>query len=458
MKLLITTIGTVLTLCCGDSSLHAAKPGDLPPNFVILLSDDQSWVGSSVLMDPADERTRSDYYRTPHLERLAKRGMLFSQGYSPAPFCCPTRRSLLVGQSPARHIYQKDQKNWTANYRKQLSLPWMLKQANPAYQTAHFGKWDMRFDTVTPSEMGYDVSDGYTGNGTGGSKGTGGPAAKDDPKLIRSLTQRTCNFMETQARSGKPFFVQVSHYAVHLDIFYSEDSLKQTKRLAKGKKHTMPEFAAMTRDLDDGIGAVMEKIESLGLKDNTYVFFLSDNGGRLTMPGQKNKKLPRNHPLRQGKGSMYEGGLRVPFITVGPGVKPGSLSRVPVTGLDLFPTLAELAGHTKPLPKSLDGGSLAGLLHNQGQGAVQRSNPFLLFHQAVARTAQTALIQGDYKLVKTWRDNRLELFDLSKSVEENLNLSEKLPDKTEKLHGLMTGYLNNVGAETRKITTKKANQ
>jgi arylsulfatase A-like enzyme len=458
MKLLVTTIGTVLALCCGDSSLHAAKPGDLPPNFVILLSDDQSWVGSSVLMDPADERTRSDYFRTPHLERLAKRGMLFSQGYSPAPFCCPTRRSLLVGQSPARHIYQKDQKNWTANYRKQLSLPQMLKHANPAYQTAHFGKWDMRFDNVTPGEMGYDVSDGYTGNGTGGSKGTGGPAPKHDPKLVRSLTQRTCDFMETQARSGKPFFVQVSHYAVHLDIFYSEGSLKQTKRLAKGKKHTMPEFAAMTQDLDDGIGAVMDKIESLGLQDNTYVFFLSDNGGRLTMPGQKNKKLPRNHPLRQGKGSMYEGGLRVPFIAVGPRIKPGSQSRVPVTGLDLFPTLAELAGYAKPLPKSLDGGSLTRLLRNQGQGAVQRSNSFLLFHQAVARTAQTALIHGDYKLVKTWRGNRLELFDLSKSVEEDINLAEKLPSKTEELHGLMTGHLDNVGAETRKITTKKANQ
>ena len=458
MKSPITTIGTVLALCCGDSSLHAAKPGDLPPNFVILLSDDQSWVGSSVLMDPVDERTRSDYFRTPHLERLAKRGMLFSQAYSPAPFCCPTRRSLLVGQSPARHIYQKDQKNWTANYRKQLSLPQMLKHANPAYQTAHFGKWDMRFDNVTPGEMGYDVSDGYTGNGTGGSKGTGGPAPKHDPKLIRSLTQRTCDFMEPQARSGKPFFVQVSHYAVHLDIFYSEDSLKQTRRLAKGKKHTMPEFAAMTQDLDDGIGAVMDKIESLGLQDNTYVFFLSDNGGRLTMPGQENKKLPRNHPLRQGKGSMYEGGLRVPFIAVGPRIKPGSQSRVPVTGLGLFPTLAELAGYAKPLPKSLDGGSLTRLLRNQGQGAVQRSNSFLLFHQAVARTAQTALIHGDYKLVKTWRGNRLELFDLSKSVEEDINLAEKLPDKTEKLHRLMTGYLDNVGAETRKITTKKANQ
>ena len=458
MKLLFTTIGTVLALYYSDSLLHAAEPGDFQPNFVILLSDDQSWVGSSVLMDPADERTRSDYFRTPHLERLAKRGMLFSQAYSPAPFCCPTRRSLLVGQSPARHIYQKDQKNWTANYRKQLSLPQMLKQANPAYRTAHFGKWDMRFDNVTPREMGYDVSDGYTGNGTGGSKGTGGPAAKNDPKLIRSLTQRTCEFMETQARSGKPFFVQVSHYAVHLDIFYSEDSLKETKRLVKGKKHTMPEFAAMTQDLDDGIGEVMDKIESLGLQDNTYVFFLSDNGGRLTMPGQKNKKLPRNYPLRQGKGSMYEGGLRVPFIAVGPGVKPGGLSRVPVTGLDLFPTLAELAGNTKPLPNSLDGGSLKRLLHNQGKGAVQRSNSFLLFHQAVARRAQTALIQGDYKLVKTWSGNRLELFDLSKSIEEKINLSAKLPDKTEELHGLMTGYLNNVGGETQKITTKKANQ
>ncbi len=155
---------------------------------------------------------------------------------------------------------------------------------------------------------------------------------------------------------------------------------------------------------------------------------------------------------------MYEGGLRVPFIAVGPRIKPGSQSRVPVTGLDLFPTLAELAGYAKPLPKSLDGGSLTRLLRNQGQGAVQRSNSFLLFHQAVARTAQTALIHGDYKLVKTWRGNRLELFDLSKSVEEDINLAEKLPGKTEELHGLMTGHLDNVGAETRKITTKKVNQ
>lgn len=172
---------TVLAfLILGTKTLPATNA----PNFVVILTDDQSWVGTSLQIDPADDRTRSDYYRTPNLERLATMGTRFTAGYAPAPFCCPTRRSLLIGQRPAKHIYQQDQENWTSNYRKQLSIPRMLKQADPTYQTAHFGKWDMRFDDVTPEEMGYDVSDGLTGNGTGGGKGSGGPAAKDDPRLI----------------------------------------------------------------------------------------------------------------------------------------------------------------------------------------------------------------------------------------------------------------------------------
>lgn len=137
---------------CGGLLLRPARCADPSPNFVVILTDDQSWVGSSVLMDPNDTRTRSDYYRTPNMERLAEMGMRFTQGYSPAPYCCPTRRSLLIGQTPARHIYQKDQENWPKEYRNQLSLPRMLKQANPAYRTAHLGKWDMRFDEVTPEK------------------------------------------------------------------------------------------------------------------------------------------------------------------------------------------------------------------------------------------------------------------------------------------------------------------
>ena len=212
--LLNTTAISLILLSFVSGALAAS------PNFVVILTDDQSWVGSSLLIKPDDPRTKSDYFKTPNIERLASMGTSFTQGYAPAPYCCPTRRSILIGQTPARHIYQKDQRNWTSNYRKQLSIPQMLKQANPAYRTAHFGKWDMRFDDVTPEEMGYDVSDGLTGNGTGGGKGSGGPSVQEDPKLIWGITERTGTFMEDQTSAGHPFFVQVSHYAVHLDIFY----------------------------------------------------------------------------------------------------------------------------------------------------------------------------------------------------------------------------------------------
>jgi len=424
------------------------------PNFVVILTDDQSWVGTSLQIDPKDGRTRSDYYHTPNIERLAKEGMSFARGYSPAPYCCPTRRSLLIGQTPARHIYQKDQRSWTTRYRQQLSLPQMLKQADAGYRTAHFGKWDMRFDDVTPEEMGYDVSDGYTDNGTGGGKGAGGPAAKEDPKQIFGITERTCDFMEAQAKAGHPFFVQVSHYAVHLDIFYRQQSLAKARANQPGKKHTMPEFAAMTADVDTGVGIVLDKIRSLNLENSTYVFFLSDNGGRNTMPGQKNRQLHRNDPLRDGKGGVYEGGIRVPYIVRGPKVAAGTLSRVPVTGLDIFPTIAELAGYQPALPKVLDGGSLTPVLFNGGQGKVVRNNPFLIFHQAVARSGETALILGDYKLVKTWSKNQLELFDLSQGTYEEQDLAASQPERVKELHELMVGFLDEVNAETRKTGSK----
>lgn len=441
---------TVAVAACGRSSESlppSATETTPPPNFVVILTDDQSWVGSSLLMDPDDDRSRSDYYETPNIERLADMGMRFTQGYAPAPYCRPTRRGLLIGQTPARHVYQQDQENWPAEYRKQLSLPRMLKTANPDYRTAHFGKWDMRSDRVTPEEMGYDVSDGYTSNATGGGKGTGGPAATDDPKLIFGITDRASAFMEAQAESGHPFFVQVSHYAVHLDIYYREETLDRTAP-SEGDKHTMPQFAAMTSDMDTGIGALVDKIESLGLRNNTYVFFLSDNGGRRTIPGQEEPTLPRNYPLRNGKGTMYEGGLRVPFIVIGPDVQPGSVSRTAVTGLDIFPTIAELAGFPDPLPEALDGGSMTDVIFNNGHGTVSRNRPFLLFHHAIDRSTQTALIHGDYKLVKTWKDDQLELFDLSKDISESDDLSARLPGKTDELHRMMVDFLTEIGAAT----------
>ncbi|MCP5118830.1 MAG: sulfatase-like hydrolase/transferase [bacterium] len=324
----------------------------------------------------------------------------------------------------------------------------MLKAAAADYQTAHFGKWDHRFDNVSPADMGYDASDGVTGNRTGGSKGTGGPAAREDPKLIFGITKRATDFMERQVEEGKPFFVQVSHYAVHLDIFYRQATLDLWQSHPRGRKHNMPEFAAMTRDMDEGIGLLLDKVEELGLWENTYVFFLSDNGGRNTIPGAGEPRMPRNHPLRDGKGSMYEGGVRVPFMVAGPGIEQGSVSRVPVTGLDIFPTLAELAGYEPDLPETVDGGSLVEVLH--GGDEVSRRNPFLIFHHAVGRKPQTGLRQGNWKLVKTWQQGRVELFDLSKDLGEQRDLSKRVPEKTRELETLMEDFLQQVGAETRR--------
>ena len=420
------------------------------PNFIVILTDDQSWVGTSYLAAPTDPRTKSDYYQTPNMDRLAQMGMRFTNGYSPAPYCCPTRKSITIGQTPAKHEYQRDRVNWTKNFRKQLSIPKMLKRANPNYQTAHFGKWDARYDEVTPEEMGYDYSDGLTGNTTGGGKtNIEWPVALDDPKLIFSLTERAGEFMEKQVRNGNPFYLQVSHYAVHLGITYRQQTLEKYQSLNPGDKHHIPEFAAMTEDLDTGIGILLDKVKELGLMDNTYIIFLSDNGGRNSQPIGGEQKVHRNFPLRDGKGSMYEGGIRVPFVVAGPSVKTNSVSDVQVTGLDILPTLADLAGYKEKLPDVLDGGSFKNVIQNEGNGEVKRNLPYLIFHHAVDRKAQSAIREGNFKLVKTWKENRLELFDLSKDLSEANDLSEKMPEKTKQLHEKLVGFLTKVDAETR---------
>ncbi|MFC1764556.1 sulfatase [Planctomycetota bacterium] len=436
--------------------LAVAVPTEKTPNFIVILTDDQSWVGTSYRADPADASTQSDYYQTPNMDRLAKMGMQFTNGYAPAPYCCPTRKSITIGQTPAKHEYQRDRKNWTKHFRKQLSIPQMLKQANPAYQTAHFGKRDARYDEVTPEEMGYDVSDGLTGNNTGGGKTSiDWPVALDNPKLIFSLTERAGQFMEQLVRNGHPFYLQVSHYAVHLGITYRQQSVDKYQQREPGKKHHIPEFAAMTEDLDIGIGILLDKIQSLGIIDNTYIIFLSDNGGRNTQPIDGEQHVPRNYPLRDGKGSMYEGGIRVPFVVADPGVTPRSCSHVPVTGLDILHTLAELVGYREPLPSVLDGGSIKQVIHNNGQGEVKRNRPYLIFHHAVDRNPQSAIREGHFKLVKIWQKNQLELFDLSQDLSEAHDMSQQMPQKVKELHQKLVDFLTKVDAETEYTKKKK---
>ena len=437
---------TLAILLIGGFTIQAAEK----PNFIVILTDDQSWVGSSLQIIPDDPRTRSDYFKTPHIERMAAMGMRFTQGYSPAASCCPTRRSIQTGQSPARHEYQKDRENWTKAYNAQMNIPRMLKTIDPDYKTAHFGKWDHRYDRISPHQQGYDFSDGYTGNFTGGAKNTGGPAATKDPKLVNTITDKALHFIERNHSRDFPFYLQVSHYAVHLDIFYNQSTLDEMKSAEPGRKHNMPEFAAMTTDMDAGMGRILDKLIELDLLDNTYLIYLSDNGGRNDIPKAPKIIEHRNAPLRDGKHSFYEGGIRVPFIALGPGIEPGSVCDVPVSGVDFLPTFADLAGYYNKLPSNIDGGSLLSVFKNGNAGKVERPNPFLVYHQAVDRSAASAIRLGDYKLVKTWKSNRLELFDLSKDISEENDLSQRIPSKTRELHQKLNDYLTEVGAETRR--------
>jgi len=454
----------ILILCC-LSICNAQNPKK--PNFIVILTDDQSWVGTSFLADPEDSRSKSDYYQTPNMKRLAESGMRMTNGYAPAPFCSPTRKSILTGLTPAKHEYQKDRENWTKAFRKQMTIPKILKMADPNYVTAHFGKWDARYDNFTPEEMGYDYSDGLTSNNTGGGKNTinkngldfpfkmgeAWPKPFDDPKLIFSLSQRSNDFIEEQTKKNKPFFIQISHYAVHLAITYSQKKIDKYNILDKGKKHFVPEFAAMTEDMDEGIGMILDKIGALGIVDNTYIILLSDNGGRTSIPVGPEQQIARNFPLRGGKGSMYEGGLRVPFIVSGPGVSQNTYSNVPVTGLDILPTLARLAGYEDPLPQILDGGNLQSIIHNSGLGKVVRNSSFLIFHQAANRKPISAIRWENYKLVKDWRFNKFELFDLSKDIEEKNDLSKQMPELVEKLNDALIRFLDEANAETKQTET-----
>ena len=425
------------------------------PNFIVILTDDQSWVGSSVLMNPDDSRTKSDFYMTPHMERLARMGMRFTQGYSPASSCCPTRRGIQTGQFPARHEYNADRKGWTDTYSKQLNIPRMLKQANKEYVTAHFGKWDHRYDEITPHQQGYDFSDGYTGNGTGGHKGSGGPAATPDPKRINSITDKAVHFIERNHYQKKPFYLQISHYAVHLDIFYNERTFTAFQDRSPGKKHTMPEFAAMTSDMDAGVGRILDKIESLAMLKNTWIIFMSDNGGRNDLPKAPTAEEHLNAPLRDGKHSFYEGGIRVPFFVIGPGVKLNSVSAVPVSGVDILPTLADLAGYPLSMPQNIDGGSFRQVAENMGMGFVQRRHPFLIFHQGVDRKVTSAIRSENFKLVKNWEEDRVELFDLDNDISEQRDLSDEMKQKTEELHALLLEYLVGVNADVQPRRKKK---
>jgi arylsulfatase A-like enzyme len=426
-------------------------------------------------MDPQNTDTKSDYFQTPNIDALLSSGLRFCDGYASGAWCTPSRISIQTGRSPAQHIYSTQPDGGERACAQVMSIPRVLKAAHPQYVCAHFGKWHLQYDSVTPSVLGYDVSDGPTTNtegdptGAGTSKGAGGKLAlpaSSDPKVMFSLTTRAGDFIEAQTRAGNPWFAQISHYAVHLDIAYRQETLDQIAPRPVGIKHHVPEYAAMTEDLDHSIGLLMRRLEALQVKDRTYIIFLSDNGGRGTLPVAGRQKTTSsqgmNHPLAASKHSIYEGGLRVPFGISGPGIAPGGVSRVAVAGVDILPTVADLAGYTGPLDPRRDGGSLLPVALGEAQG-VTRVRDFLVFtsqsRNEVPRNTpdgrrsayKSALRTGNYKLIKFYGgagNGVRELYDLAQDVGEQVNLLATMPERARRMELELDAYLAAVGGLT----------
>ena len=390
---------------CKSSSL---KLNQKSPNFIFILADDQGWNGTSVQMMDNEIFSKSDYHQTPNIEILSNSGMRFSSAYASAPVCSPSRYSIQFGQSPARlKMIRVGMNTNHINHQTEITIPKLLKSINPNYTAAHFGKWGIDVD---PSELGYDQSDGVTGNKDGGfnyksNKQKWKNTISDDPKKIFSTTQSAINFIESQAKSETPFFLQVSHYAVHSDIMMRRETLEKYKHIEKGVYQKHLGFAAMTEDLDSGVGLLLDRVRELGLESNTYIIYTSDNGAVPIMPPKSFYKNSSNFPLSRGKWDALEGGIRVPFIISGPNIMPGSESKTPITFSDLLPTIVDLAGNKNLKQTNLDGGSFKYILTNNGVGAVKRFFEGIVFHvpyeNGIAlKRAHSAIIIKDYKLIK----------------------------------------------------------
>jgi len=420
------------------------------PNFILFLTDDQGWSGTSLEMDPNRPASNSDFYLMPRLEQLAQRGMIFSQAYAPAAKCSPTRCSILTGQSTARNQFTYTDNAIASGTRvveattirdipsTDVTIAEWLKEQGLDYTTAHYGKWHI--NAGGPSAHGFDRSDGETSNG----EGNQGGVSQADPKRIFSLTDSADVFMTEAVQRGRPFYLQLSHYAPHTPTEGRPNSLTDwanTSLHPPGQKHSDAEYGAMLSDLDDGLGLLLDRIEALGIADNTYIIYLSDNGA----PGN-------NRPLRSGKNSCYEGGIRVPMVVAGPSVQAGVYNSTAVVGYDIFPTIIDMvAGNMNDAPMDLDGVSLHPTLVNAVLPALDRNGKEIIFHSPHFNAnrqvgPQSAIVDGNYKFVVNYEEQELALYDLDTDLGEEVDLTNQLPAKAQELCLRLRDYLKQVGA------------
>lgn len=428
--------------------VSSVASADERPNIIFMMSDDQAWNGLSVAMHPNIPWSKSSVVDTPNLERLALQGMRFSAAYAPASVCSPTRISLQTGRSPAAMHWTKAAPNVTASGNFKMLAPRLVKQINAnsvtigerlqsaGYATAHFGKWHI--NGGGPSKHGYDDGDGDIGNEYAQRY------ADPNPVDIFGMAKRAAGFMEKSKRENKPFFIQMSWHALHSPGNAMKSSLaKYAKRMGGAAADKRIGFAAIAEDLDSGVGMVVDAVDRLGLADNTYVIYMSDNGS-----GGAGGK--RRGGLSGGKGSVWEGGIRSPLIIRGPKVPANSWCHERVVGYDFYPTFCGWAGlDPSRLPSGIEGGCIDSLL-DDGKGVVERPREELVFHFPHYQSGDgphSALFLGQFKLMKFYETGRLALFNINADISEQNDLVNQRPEQAKALEERLEGYLKEVQAQ-----------
>ncbi|MFO0927193.1 MAG: sulfatase-like hydrolase/transferase [Gemmataceae bacterium] len=442
----------VVCLACWSAPGAAAER----PNVVVILADD---LGGADLTCYG-----STFHRTPHLDRLAAGGLRFTSAYASCPVCSPTRAALLTGKVPPRlgitdwlpgRPDRLDQPLARPPLRQELALDEVtLAEAlkKRGYATGHIGKWHLGGDGHGPLQQGFDSN--IAGDHTGSplsyfapfrNKTRAIPGLEKAPAgeyLTDRYTAEAERFLDRH--KDAPFFLYLAHNAVHTPLRAKADVVKKYPQKMTYGRQSNPVYAAMLESLDDSVGRVVRKLDELKLTDRTIVIFTSDNGGLATLEGPGTPATV-NAPFREGKGWLYEGGLRVPLIVRWPGVmKPGTTSDVPVISHDLFPTLVRAAGGD---PGTVDGVNLLPVL--QGGAAPERDALYWHYPHYANQGGRPggAIRAGGWKLVEFYEDGRRELFDLSKDVSENRNLAAERPEVVERLANRLAAWRKEVGAQ-----------
>jgi len=442
----------------------AGGPDGKKLNFVFILIDDLGWKDVGCY--------GSTFYETPNIDKLAAEGMRFTDAYASCPVCSPTRASIMTGKYPGRiGLTQWIGGPGNPKYLHQLpleefTLAEALKQAG--YTTFFAGKWHLGEKPYWPQQQGFDINIG--GHEAGGPQAGGYfspykfPNLKDGPEgeyLTERLTDESLKFLDENYQ--KPFLLYLSHYSVHTPLQIMPQLREKYEQKAKKLPPSqgprfLPEgprnearqvqdhavYAGMVEAMDKSVGRVLDKLEQLGVADNTVVIFMSDNGGLSTSEGSPTS----NVPLRAGKGWLYEGGIREPMIIKWPGVvKGGSECSEPVTSTDFYPTMLEMAGLPLRPKQHIDGVSLVPLLGQKGR--LQRQAIYWHYPHRSNQGGQPsgAVRVGDYKLIEFYQDMRVELYNLKDDIAEKYDLADKMPKKTAELKKLLHDWRKIIDAK-----------